>query len=122
MGSSEREGPRKDQRNQRLAYFPDFHPQAEEELVLAVADYEAAQEGLGARFHDAVQQQIEKIIDNPFLYPAVTIHRRKATMDRFPFCIYYLVWKRKKIVTILSIHHAKRRPSNWRQRNQNWRT
>jgi hypothetical protein len=122
MGAGGRSGEGKDQGNKHKAYLPDFHPEAEKEHILAVADYELAQKGLGLRFHEEVQHLIAKILVNPFLYPAASLRRRKAVLDYFPYCIYYVVWKRKRIVTILSIHHAKRKASRWQRRKPKWRS
>jgi toxin ParE1/3/4 len=93
------------------------HPDADEELALAVDWYEARQIGLGEEFEEDVLLAFDLIGDNPEAWtrwpnlPEV----RVLPMDRFPYLIPYHVASPEEVV-ILAVAHAKRRPGYWRWR------
>jgi len=96
-------------------------PEAEADFVEATEYYEIIKEGLGQRFHDAVELKLARIQQNPFQYPSVSALHRKAVVDVFPYCIYYSVLKHQHVIAVLAIHHAKRHPRRWRERKPFWR-
>ena len=84
-------------------------------MAEAYTDYEAQQAGLGDRFHDEVAKMLKRIEANPRLYPmSETTPYRKATVDIFPFCIYYCVLGQK--IVIIAVHNMHRDPRRWQTR------
>jgi len=80
--------------------------------------YEQEQSGLGYRFELAVVNVLEEIAENPLQFPWSGVGRyRKAVVEKFPFCVYYIVEADK--VVVLAIHDARRDPARWQAREGN---
>jgi toxin ParE1/3/4 len=91
------------------------HPQAKTEWDHAIAYYESKVSGLGLDFHAKVEQAIQKIQQNPQMWPRHHDPRfRKYVLERFPYLIFYM--ERPEDIWIVAIAHAKRRPHYWRMR------
>lgn len=50
---------------------PKFNSAAQDEMIAAAAYYESQQPELGRRFLVSVQDAVNRIIFNPYLYPVV---------------------------------------------------
>lgn len=121
MGASERRDAGSDPESPKQPFRLFIEEEAKHDLVDAATYYETEQEGLAIRFHEAVWQMFERVLDNPFQYPAVTRTLRRAQLARFPHAIYYAVSERRHLVDVVSVHHGKRRPEIWRRRKPTWR-
>lgn len=99
----------------KLNYRILFRPQAREEFEAAGQWYEREQIGLGGAFLQAVDDQIFRIASNPLLYPIAHRDIRKATLKRFPHCIYFRL--RGDTIVVLAVFHMARNPAIWKQRN-----
>ena len=62
----------------------------------------------------AVEQQLERVVENPALYQVLHRGVRRAVMRRFPYGVLYLV--EEKGVVVLAIEHQARDPEHWKQR------
>jgi plasmid stabilization system protein ParE len=87
--------------------------EAEIDLAEAVDYYEAQLSGLGHEFVAAVEQQLERIVENPAMYQVLHRGVRRAVMRRFPYGVFYLV---EEAVVVLAIEHQARDPEHWKQR------
>jgi len=121
VGASERRNAGSNPESTRRPFGLFLEEEAKDDLVAAASHYEWEQEGLGGRFHDTVWRTLERILDNPYQYQAATRLYRRAKVADFPYCIYYAIFDRDRIVDVISVHHAKRHPKNWRQRKPTWR-
>jgi hypothetical protein len=67
--------------------------EADRDLTDAASWYEEQREGLGHEFLDDAQSLFDRIGEEPLNFPIVYRNARRAVMNRFPFCIYFL-WRR----------------------------
>ena len=94
-----------------MSYAYYLHPLAVEDYKEAYAWYEDRQSGLGERFIKAVRFKIDEIIQHPETYGSRDRKEfREVMIDYFPYLIVYKIYKRKKLICISSIHHAKKQP------------
>ncbi len=91
------------------------------EFAAAILRYQLEPEGLGERFRLAVNELVQKISANPFLYQRLTRIHQRAVMRIFPYSIYYVIDKASRRIYILNIHHGKRHPKHWRRQRPLWR-
>jgi plasmid stabilization system protein ParE len=91
-----------------------YLPEAEEDVVAAHASYENRQTGLGDRFLEAVQDQVNHIRSNPQLYGIVRGDIRAAPLHGFPYVVYYR--DRGTDILIIAVQHGRRSTRAWRRR------
>jgi plasmid stabilization system protein ParE len=84
--------------------------EASRELEEAKAYYESQQEGLGSRFEETLYDYFSKIVDDPFLYPAVNEYVRRAVVQTFPYLVYYLIDTQSDSIVVVAISHQHRKP------------
>ena len=65
-----------------------FHPQAQDEFEESVAYYDAAREGLGLQFRDAVRQSLDRVTAAPEIGEARGVTRR-LPVNGFPYHVVY---------------------------------
>lgn len=92
-----------------------FHPEAEAEMIAAAVYYEGQQADLGKRFLITVQEAINNIRVNPFLYQAVHLDVRRCLTKTFPFGVLFRVLSDK--IVIMAVMHLHRNPDYWKNRN-----
>ena len=88
--------------------------EAEADLEEAFDYYQAQLPGLGHEFVATVEQQLERIVENPAQYQVLHRGVRRAVMRRFPYAAFYL--SEGEAVVVLAIEHQARDPENWKQR------
>ncbi len=88
---------------------------AEQDLEDAADWYQRQRPGLGQDFLDEVAATLERLVDNPLMYPAVYRGLRRALIGRFPFGIFYRIAGRT--VTVLAVMHGSRDPRHWKRRS-----
>lgn len=91
-----------------------FHPEAEEEMIVAARFYEKRAEGLGISFLHEVETGIHRIGEAPERYPIFAHNIRRYLLHRFPFSILYS--KRKDALVIIAVMHHNQRPYYWKIR------
>ena len=89
-------------------------PKAKQELRDAFNWYENQTKGLGEEFLVAANTAKLAAEREPEIYPKVFKDIRKATIQRFPFCLYYVI--RSETLYVLSVFHARRNPDEWKRR------
>lgn len=87
-----------------------FHPIADKEYRDAYLWYEERLEGLGDRFTEAIENQLNQIIAKPLLYAKKRGVNREVKADTFPYLIVYKVYDKRKIIFVSSIYHTSRNP------------
>jgi hypothetical protein len=93
-----------------MSYLIIFHPQAQEEYIEAHLWYELAQQGLGDRFEQMVEQRLLRISENPESYKVSKKAYREVSIDVFPYTIVYKINKKERQVYISAVYHTKRNP------------
>jgi plasmid stabilization system protein ParE len=88
VGASERRDEGSDPESPRQPFRLCIEDEAEQDLVEAATYYETEQEGLAIRFHEAIWETLERILDNPHQYEAATRLLRRANVAKFPYSIY----------------------------------
>src|SRR5688572_6159846 len=65
-------------------------------------------------FAIAVDEALERIVDDPNRFPVIRRNCRYCTLKRYPFRIVY----REEVeqIVVIAIAHAKRRPGYWHRR------
>jgi toxin ParE1/3/4 len=98
----------------------ELHPEASQEVSIAVDWYEARRAGLGAEFFTELRGGLRAIAASPTTFPlwpdarARTLGIHRLVLRRFPFVVPYMVLDER--VFVLAIAHARRHPSYWLRR------
>jgi plasmid stabilization system protein ParE len=91
-----------------------FHPEAEAELLQALAWYRERSEFAAQAFALAVDRALGHIAAGPERWPETQPGERRVILSRFPYSVLYRV--RQDDVFVTAIAHQKRRPGYWRRR------
>jgi len=92
----------------------DFLDEAEEEFLAAIGRYNGEREGLGDEFAGEVRRAIERIIEYPQAWVALSRRTRRCLMNRFPYGVLYQL--RGDTLLIVAVMHLSRAPQSWRKR------
>jgi toxin ParE1/3/4 len=85
-----------------------LRPRAEADLDEAFAWYEAQVPGLGEAFLRSATACFVRIARHPEACPEVQRRVRRASLDRFPYGVFYVV--REDRIDVLAVYHGRRRP------------
>lgn len=91
-----------------------IRPEAERDLEDAAAWYEDQRSGLGREFLDEMLQCMQRVVEEPELYPLLYRNTRRALPRRFPFGVFYRV--EEEFIMVVAVMHASRDPQRWKQR------
>ena len=91
----------------------DFRPHAEAEAVETRDWYEGRRHGLGAEFRAALEETVDRIVSNPFMYPRVHGDTRRAVLERFPYAVYFRLTGED--IVVLAVH-GRQNPRRWQSR------
>jgi hypothetical protein len=91
-----------------------FHKLAKNELIESRDYYDEIIFGLGEHFISEFEKAIDRIQDNPYLYPKVLKDIRKCNLKIFSFSIFFDIINNE--IRILAISHQKRKPYYWEKR------
>lgn len=80
----------------------------------AIAYYNAEEPGLGAEFATEVRKTIERILQFPNAWTAVSKLVRRCQVNRFPYGVFYSL--KNDIVVVIAILHNHREPRTWQTR------
>ena len=89
-------------------------PEAAQDLEDAAAWYEAQGRGLGHEFLDEVRRSLQRVVEQPELYPSVHRATRRVLIHRFPFGVFYRV--EMDSIVVVAVMHGSRDPQRWKQR------
>ena len=93
---------------------PRFHPKAAAEFTSPIAWYKQRSHRAADRFEDEVEQALQRIGDNPQLYPRYDEVHRFAVVKRFPYSVVYRMLGDQQYVVAAA--HSSRAPGYWRGR------
>ena len=95
-----------------------FHPSARDELRAAAVWYERARAGLGAEFHEEVEQAIDRLASRSIPGTPVQTPGRhlleRVFLHRFPYAIYFQFLGESCV--IWAVAHGSRSPFYWQSR------
>lgn len=89
-------------------------PEATQDLEDAATWYEEQSRGLGQEFLDEVCRSLQRVAEEPELYPSVHRNTRRALTHRFPFGVFYRV--EADSIVVVAVMHGSRDPQRWKQR------
>jgi plasmid stabilization system protein ParE len=81
---------------------------AEQDLLEAQVWYTGKNPNLGDRFRSSVDRVLQLLGDSPLIFPSVYGKVRRASIEGFPYLLYYVVLPDR--VSILGCFHARRNP------------
>lgn len=84
-------------------------PDAEADILEAFRSYEEKQVGLGARFLDEIEQSLNRVAPNPYLYQEVEPDIRRAVVHTFPYLVFYAF--DADAVHVLAVIHGTQDPA-----------
>ena len=89
----------------------EFHPEALAEYDAAAAYYAQRGNGLDLRFVAAVEQAVEKILDNPTRWRILDGDVRRCLTRVFSYAILYSI--EPDYILIIAVMHCRREPGYW---------
>jgi plasmid stabilization system protein ParE len=95
-----------------MKYF--FHPDAEEELNLAIDYYQERKLGLGYEFATEIYKTIQRVMEFPNAWQCLDDDIRRCLTNRFPFGIIY--YQKDNSIIILAVMHMHQKPNYWQER------
>lgn len=91
-----------------------FLPDAQEEFNETALYYEIRTEGLGVRFRNEINSEIQRILADPCIRRERPGGFRRANCHRFSHYIAYSI--HGQTIVILAIAHSRRRSNYWKSR------
>jgi plasmid stabilization system protein ParE len=73
--------------------------------------YEEQLHGLGAKFIDALDVQLQLITQTPLLFPEIRRGIRRTLLSHFPYGVFYA--SKGDVVSVLAVVHTARSPRRW---------
>ena len=89
-------------------------PAAERDILIAAGWYLAEAPQMHASFEEEIGRILRQIGERPAIYQLVEAGVRRATVQRFPFSVFYRVlsdW-----IEVVGVLHQSRDPRHWRRR------
>lgn len=93
-----------------------FTPTASADIVPAFDWYAGQRQELARRFLADLDGTIERISENPLIFPAVRAGVRRASMRRFPYGLFFRVFAED--IQVIACLHTRRNPAAWRARTR----
>lgn len=91
-----------------------FDQDARAEFLAAVDYYEECQSGLGRRFRDLVENEVNNIDFMPSRFRVFRSPFRRCLIPNFPYYIIFSI--ESNLILVVAVAHAKRRPGYWLNR------
>ena len=88
-----------------------FHPEAEEELLGALAWYEERSSIAAGAFVQEFIRVVRLASDSPDAWPLSSGNTRRIVFPRFPFDLVFRI--KRDLIEIVAVAHHRRRPSYW---------
>ena len=84
----------------------DFLRDARLDLLEASAWYDRKRDGLGAEFELCVEAAVDEVVRDPKRFAVAFDEIRRATVDRFPYSIYFRL-NARQIVVVAVFHNSR---------------
>jgi toxin ParE1/3/4 len=91
-----------------------FEPEALDELDAAYVYYESLSPGLGDALRAEVKAKLQVMSEFPFAYPEWEGPARRVTLRRFPYSVFYRVYKDE--IRIVAVLYARLDPGHMLRR------
>jgi len=88
-----------------------YHPAAWREIKAAHAWYFSKSAQAADGFYEELLPALDRVHEQPGLYPSHLYGTQRAVLDRYPFSIVYRELLHE--IQIVAVAHAKRRPGYW---------
>ena len=92
-----------------------FHPEAREEYLSAIAWYLTHSEPIARAYQREVQLAVDHIQSGPTRWPKFEGEVRWVRLKRFPYVVYFEPLS-TQVVQVLAVAHGSRAPGYWRNR------
>jgi plasmid stabilization system protein ParE len=92
----------------------EFDQDARAEFLAAVEYYEECQTGLGRRFREAVEVEVDGIAAMPFRFRVLHAPFRRCLVPNFPYAVIFSI--EPDFILIIAVAHTKRKPGYWHDR------
>ena len=83
---------------------------AKEDLWREIDFLNLERDNLGEEFFDDIQQTLERLMQNPFLYAELILFVRRGLLKKFKFQVFYAVDEVNIEVEVIGILHQKQDP------------
>ena len=93
-----------------------FHPMVADDLAIATEWYDSISIGLGNRFRQAVDSQLDAVELRPQSFAATEGAMRPARIKRFPYLIVYELTDVS--IEVLGVFHTASEREKWHRRQQ----
>ena len=97
-----------------MAINVEFHHDAYNEVIEAMAFYEECQPGLGCELWEEIRKTLDRIGGNPNGPERIAKDLHRESVRRFPFSIIY--GNRSDTLWVVAVAHHSRREGYWRRR------
>ena len=91
-----------------------FDPDARTELIDAVRYYDECRKGLGIRFRQVVEAQLDKIERMPLRFRILRPPFRRCLVPKFPYSIIFTI--EPDFILVVALAHNRRKPDYWNGR------
>lgn len=88
--------------------------EAAQDIEDAATWYEEQSRGLGQAFLEEIRRSLQRVVEQPQLYPSVLRGTRRALIQRFPFGVFYRV--EVDSIVVVAVMHGSRDPQRWKRR------
>jgi len=95
-------------------YEIELSDEAEADFDKSYDYYASKSKNIANNFYKQIDINLEKISENPFLYPLSQKDVRRYVMKKFPFVIYYQI--KELTISVIAIFHTSRNPEIWKDR------
>ena len=96
-----------------------FDPDARAEFLETVEYYEECRIGLGRRFRESVETELNHILSFPFRFRVLRVPFRRCLIPKFPYSIVFSI--EPDFILVIAVAHAKRKPEYWHERIPKYR-
>lgn len=86
-------------------------PSAQNDMTIAVSYYDLISTTLGDRFLQSLDQALDLLAENPYLFQIRYEETRIVFLRTFPFGIHYSI--DQESVSILAVLHTRDNPEKW---------
>lgn len=100
-----------------MRYSIDFLFDAKLDLAEAMEWYDQQKQGLGDKLLLRVENTVDLLESNPFIFQIRYKNIRVGSVKKFPFAIHYWVDEKRNKVMINAVLHNSRNPQIWKDRS-----
>ncbi len=97
-----------------MGYQLSVRKEAEADILEAFEYYESCRKNLGHDFLLCIEESLNKIQRNPWIYKEIHLNIRRVFIHRYPYGIYFVIIENTLLV--IGVVHARQCPSHWKKR------